>query len=119
MGSPPFSSSSEMKEGERERDQITHMRTLNYSVDTRNSSSRSNTIGGKNTVRKCFTSRKFVSYLTRIALNIINSLEFNSTQRFTDLGKLNFLMMGFRLEPIYTTALAVFKNGAQFKSGLN
>ncbi len=45
----------------------------------------------------------------------------NSTERFTDLGKLNLLLwwFDFRLKPIYTTAPAASKNDAQFKSGQN
>ncbi len=43
-----------------------------------------------------------------------------TTERFTDLGKLNFLMVfRFRLKPIYTTVPAASKNYVQFKSGQN
>jgi len=36
-----------------------------------------------------------------------------------DLGKLNFPMVDFRLEPIFSTATAASKNDAQFKRGQN
>ncbi len=49
-----------------------------------------------------------------------NPLKGHTTERFTDLGKLNFLMVvGFRLEPIFNIAPAASKNNAQFKSGQN
>ncbi len=44
----------------------------------------------------------------------------NSTENFTDLGKLNLLVwFGFRLKSIYATAPATSKNDIQFKSGQN
>ncbi len=43
-----------------------------------------------------------------------------TTERFTDLGKLNFRwLFGFRLEPIFNTSPAASKNDAGFKSGQN
>jgi len=42
---------------------------------------------------------------------------FFTTERFIDLGKLNFPMVArFRLQPIYATAPAASKNTAPFKS---
>ncbi len=48
----------------------------------------------------------------------IDQVSFITTERFTDLGNLNF-PMDFRLGTIYTTALAASKNDARFKSGHN
>jgi len=42
-----------------------------------------------------------------------------STERFTDLGKLNFPISRFGLEPIFNTAPDASKNDAWFKSGQN
>ncbi len=44
-----------------------------------------------------------------------------STERFTDLDKLNVVIVvySFRLKPIFTTAPAASKNDAHFKSGQN
>ncbi len=45
-----------------------------------------------------------------------------ATERFTDLGKLNFSMVvwfGFRLQLIYSTAPAASKNDAWFTRGQN
>jgi len=50
---------------------------------------------------------------------VFQTRETLTTKRFTDLGKLKFVMVGFRLEPISTTALAASKNDARFKSDQN
>jgi len=53
------------------------------------------------------------------AISIVNWMQI-ATKRFTDLVKLNFLMVfNFRLELIYNTTPAASKNDAWFKSGQN
>ena len=44
-----------------------------------------------------------------------------TTERFTDLGKLNLLMVVrcFRLKPIFANAPAAWKNEARFESSQN
>ncbi len=59
---------------------------------------------------------EFVNFIERLFVwgleEVIHS-EMNSTERFTDLGKLNFSRrFGFRLKPIFSTAPVASKNTA-------
>jgi hypothetical protein len=59
---------------------------------------------------------EFVNFIERLFVwgleEVINS-EMNSTESFTDLGKLNFpRWFSFRLEPIFSTAPTASKNTA-------